>query len=446
VDYGTHAYSAIGPGRKPGTSLVCVLLAAMLTGTTSSFAREWRQVAPMPDPRWFHTAGVGSDGRIYVYGGYVWTPRSHREYGLGEWSLVIFDPQSNTWTRGPAVPKLRFRIRQINESGVLGLGGTVTQERYWWEHENETTMSPELFSGEADPLGRIHWFKAMGSVLFDPVKGRWDQAPSAMVSADIPGWKLEDWTKRGISKSHLEGTFPTYARAQASVATSPDGKVYLIGGLEGPVKRNDKFYLVLLSGVDVYDSTTNTWKNVAPMHHPRQLHAATFGADGKLYVFGGFGGVGDYTEDPRDPENSLKEAAEIQSWSRSLASVERYDPATDTWTERAPMPRPRQEMGAALGADGRIYVVGGAYSFGNPLPVDDVDIYDPQTDSWSTGPSLQHPRRALAVVAAPDGRIYAIGGHSIRSGLSSWLPGSPVKAWGQDLRATVETLETKPNL
>jgi len=90
-------------------------------------------------------------------------------------------------------------------------------------------------------------------------------------------------------------------------------------------------------------------------------------------------------------------------------------------------------------------VVGGTYSYMSPLPVDDVDIYNPGTDRWSRAPSLQHPRRALAVVSTRDGRIFAIGGHTIRSGPSALLPGPPVEEQGRDLRATVEVLETKPS-
>ena len=44
--------------------------------------------------------------------------------------------------------------------------------------------------------------------------------------------------------------------------------------------------------------------------------------------------------------------------------------------------------------------------------MDVVEIYEPETETWETGPSLCHPRRGRAVVSTPDGRIYAIGGTS----------------------------------
>ena len=41
-----------------------------------------------------------------------------------------------------------------------------------------------------------------------------------------------------------------------------------------------------------------------------------------------------------------------------VATVEEYDPNTDTWTVKAPMPTARQSLGAAL-ANGKIYAIGG---------------------------------------------------------------------------------------
>jgi len=90
------------------------------------------------------------------------------------------------------------------------------------------------------------------------------------------------------------------------------------------------------------------------MHQARQLHAAAFGVDGRFYVFGGYEGIGSYTSNPNDPDDHAKAEATGRSAQTSLASVEMFDPKTNTWTERAAMPRPRQQAGAVLGSDGRI--------------------------------------------------------------------------------------------
>ena len=61
-----------------------------------------------------------------------------------------------------------------------------------------------------------------------------------------------------------------------------------------------------------------------------------------------------------------------------------YDPASDTWSTGAEMPMPRHHL-AAVVVDGRIWAIGGRV--GTRIQ-DRVDIYDPATDTWSSGPPL----------------------------------------------------------
>src|SRR3989449_10626283 len=72
---------------------------------------------------------------------------------------------------------------------------------------------------------------------------------------------------------------------------------------------------------------------------------------GKFYVIGGAGPMPDAstpTIRPRQPQ-------------RSLGNVEEYDPATNKWRARAPMPTPCNHMGGEA-VNGRVYVIGGRVS------------------------------------------------------------------------------------
>lgn len=90
------------------------------------------------------------------------------------------------------------------------------------------------------------------------------------------------------------------------------------------------------------------------------------------------------------------------------ATVEVYDPATDSWTLAAPMPRAVTNH-AAVALDGKIYVIGGQEEF---LPMSDaVQEYDPTTQSWTLRNSMPTPREGSGA-AVLDGRIVVVGGSS----------------------------------
>lgn len=81
------------------------------------------------------------------------------------------------------------------------------------------------------------------------------------------------------------------------------------------------------------------------------------------------------------------------------------------WKTKSPMPTPRLEFSSAT-VNGLIYVIGGRDAAApiTPKPVvSTVEIYDPSTDTWSTGPSLLVALASQMTITA-NGKIYAIGG------------------------------------
>ena len=92
-------------------------------------------------------------------------------------------------------------------------------------------------------------------------------------------------------------------------------------------------------------------------------------------------------------------------------AVQVYDPDTQSWSLGAPMPVTRGNFAAVLGPDGRIYAIGGN-TMDYPYPTDAVDAYDPGTNTWTIIRPLPAPVIAQAAGTGADGLIYVIGGCS----------------------------------
>jgi N-acetylneuraminic acid mutarotase len=86
--------------------------------------------------------------------------------------------------------------------------------------------------------------------------------------------------------------------------------------------------------------------------------------------------------------------------------IEVYDPQTKTWSKAPPTPISIDHT-ASVSYNGKLYLVGGFLE--DKTPTDRLFIYDPYTNNWSEGNPLPSPRGALAAEVI-DGNIYAIGG------------------------------------
>lgn len=84
-----------------------------------------------------------------------------------------------------------------------------------------------------------------------------------------------------------------------------------------------------------------------------------------------------------------------------------------------------------MAIDGLIYILGGSQSLAGTVATNFVDVYNPATNTWSSGPTLLSPRASFcAFVAGP--RIFVAGGDT-------------VNAFGGLITASVEYLDTTNN-
>lgn len=156
-------------------------------------------------------------------------------------------------------------------------------------------------------------------------------------------------------------------RMQGLAMVAHGGKLIRIGGFTAMNAEGEDHDLHSQSTVSQFDPATNQWSDLASLPEPRSSHGAALLGD-QVYVAGGWA-MGDAQE------NQWHQTA----WRLDLSSK----PAV--WQPIAAQPFQRRAV-SVTAHDGKIYVVGGMRREGGPSTK--TDIYDPQTDSWSEGPSL----------------------------------------------------------
>ena len=316
---------------------------------------------------------------------------------LASWSLILLlglsiigAAQDSTWERktdmpaknshmGTALVDTKFYLIAGHAGGANRFFKVYDTQRDTWIMKADLPVSifPEPISSPAacEIDGKIY-------VMGGGPSGSRDEPPSpSATTLKVYTLASDSWT--------LKANMPTIRTELSAVAVN--GKIYVMGG----VARSSGWYWdlaeatadELVSAVEVYDPETDTWTRKTDMPTAR-CGMGTVVVAGKIYTIGGLAANG-----------------------KIMNVVEVYDPGTDTWTQKADMPTARWNLGA-VEANGKVYAV-----CGNLLPPWEdgtltlVEVYDPNTDSWTKGVDMNFPRQA-ASIGQVNGEIYAIGGFS----------------------------------
>jgi hypothetical protein len=145
----------------------------------------------------------------------------------------------------------------------------------------------------------------------------------------------------------------------------------------------------------VHAIAPNSWVTKAPMTQARGgLGVAV--VNGKIYVIGG------------STQNGVD--------GQLLSINEEYDPATNTWVTRAPMPTPRTDFAIAA-YQNRIYCIGGISGQGRNFPIPGGtfliaslanEVYDTATDTWATKAPMPFRMYYHLTTSVVGGKIYII--------------------------------------
>ena len=164
------------------------------------------------------------------------------------------------------------------------------------------------------------------------------------------------------------------------------------------MNRNLAFTLILaLLTASCISSVKPTWATAAPDSWTTKapMHEARYGlgvavVHGKIYAIGGYAGIGP-----------------------TLSTNEEYDPTTDTWTFKAPMPTSRMSFGIAVW-ENKVYCIGGIGGSGGTAghaSTSTNEAYDPVSNTWENRTPLPIAREGIRA-SAINGVIYVVGGTS----------------------------------
>jgi N-acetylneuraminic acid mutarotase len=240
--------------------------------------------------------------------------------------------------------------------GGIGSGSSSTTTKFYDPATNRWSTGPGL------PLP-LHHFTAV------TYKGE-----AVVIGGFVPGDELTSSQSDGVYALR-EGTWQKlpslhHKRAAAGAAVVGD-KIVVVGGqAEGR----------LVTQTEVFDG--ERWTDAARIPTPREHLGAA--SDGRyLYAVGG---------------RQLSAA-------KNVGALERYDPASDSWSKLAAMPKAVGSVGVTFVA-GRVIAVGGE---GITTALNAVQGYDVRRHAWSQLPALPKGRHGPAVTTL-RGSLYAIGG------------------------------------
>ncbi|PGK30377.1 hypothetical protein CN907_27725, partial [Bacillus anthracis] len=343
-------------------------------------------------PYALHHVGVTMlNNKIYAVGGGYYASRYNY--------LQEFDPNTNTWTNKAdmkvarnvaSVSTVNGKIYAISGSAVGGL--TKTVETYD-PSTNTWVQAPDLntarWGNNSVTLdNKIYVIGGGASESGIPVN-------SIEVYSNLPVVPTNLLGKSGDRKNSLTWTSDNNAISYNVKRSTNKGGPYTI--IATNVRENSytdldvengSTYFYTVSAINAAGESENS-NEISLTLFKGRAGAGVAEVNGKFYVIGGASG------------------------STASNEVQEYDPKTNKWTNKANMPTARADLGVAV-VDNKIYAIGGYHGNifkygGGGTFFNNVEVYDPATDSWSTTTSMPMALSAGGTVAF-NNRIYVVGG------------------------------------
>ncbi len=271
----------------------------------------------MKIPRQGHSSYLLPDGRILSVGGYAQGLNS-----LGQTQTEIFDPVTGASVLGAKTEILFYEPRFIPLStGKILISNSYTADNALYDPKTGTLLptAPQLFARHNQCAALL----PNGKVL---IAG--GDSPESTSSAELydPATETTTPTQGPLAQPTTDSCLST---------TLPDGQVLFF---TSRLREDDG---VLVSEIQQYDASTDTFKLVGTLSTPRSLPTVTALLDGRVLIAGGLN---------FSPGTSP-----------TLSSAEIFDPASGAATPLdTPMSGGRANFASALLPTGEVLLIGGS--------------------------------------------------------------------------------------
>jgi len=225
---------------------------------------RWMAAKDMPTARGFFGAAAINE-RIHAVGGSL----NMQEQDPGTGMHEIYDPATDSWTRGADMPTPRADLTANAVGGRLyAIGGTRHVGIEALGMVEEYDPGADTWTRKADmPTPRLHLSSAVVDAKIVVVGGG-PEWPVPLAATEMYDPATDTWTKMADMPTPRVGVW----------AAALDGKLYVMGGLS--------WENAALKTVEEFDPKANTWREVAEMPTARFILTAE-SVDDQVFAIGG---------------------------------------------------------------------------------------------------------------------------------------------------------------
>jgi len=370
-------------GRAAAAAAGVLVLAAtmLLAGSGSAVAQtgSWTLTGSMTTARSQATATLLQNGEVLVAGG---QDANYNSLASAE----IYNPATGTWAltgsmttaRAAQVAALLQNGEVLVAGGMSTGGGQIGTAEVYNPATGTWTQTGPMAS--APGTGATATTLPNGTVLVAGGCCTPEAGPDALATAQIYNPATNAWTATGSMST---------GRYYATATLLGNGTVLVVGGDFIVPNMNSGNGSSPLDTAEIYNPATGSWSSAGTTATGHVFATASLLPSGQVLVAGG----------------------SVTGCCDGVTGADLYTPSTGTWQAAANMNVQREEAAAVVLPNGTVLMTGG-YMGDTATPyLASTEIYQPSTNTWTLGPSMNDGRSLQTATVLPDGQVLVAGGY-----------------------------------